>query len=234
MAEKLGRLYTRYVDEVIANLRTWDKAYGRSKATVPTVESVLFDLDEAGKVFAAGLMPLITDTVDAGARQALATLEAGVWNIGRPEVVRWLDSKAMKVKTLPATMREQLRAIVQGGINDGVGAQEIAQRIQDVRPQYKTWMSERTARTETVGANNFGALDCYKQSGATQKQWITSLDDNVRDLTKGEWDHKAAHDEIVPVADQFVLTGEPLDAPGDPMGSPGNIINCRCTLVAAD
>lgn len=230
----MGRLYTRYVDEVIANLRGWDKAYGRSKATVPTVESVLFDLDEAGQVFAAGLMPLITDTVDAGARRVLAELSAGVWDIGRPEVVRWLEGKTMKVKTLPQTMHEQLRAIVQGGINDGVGAGEIAQRIQDVKPQYRTWMSERTARTETVGANNFGALDCYKQSGATQKEWITSLDDKVRDGTTGEFDHTAAHGETVPVADAFEATGEPLEAPGDPSGSPGNIINCRCTLVAAD
>jgi len=222
------------VDEIISNLEAQEKAFYRAKATVPSAQSVLFDVDEAGKVYVKELLPVIKDTVDAGASRVLAEIGGDVWDIGRPEVVRWLESKELQISTLPKTMHGELRDIIQQGVEDGVSAGEIAQRIQDVRPDYEIYKAERTARTETQGANNYGAVECYGQNGATLKEWITAEDDNVRDGTKGEFDHTAAHGEMVGLQDAFEATGEALEFPGDPNGSAGNIIQCRCAVVSGD
>ena len=40
-----------------------------------------------------------------------------------------------------------------------------------------------------------------------------------------------AIDEIVPLDEPFMGTGEPLDYPGATGGSPGNVCNCRCTTI---
>lgn len=234
LARAIGKVNADLVDEVIRKLEAQDKMFRRTKATVPHVNAVLFDVDEAGNVYATTAMPFIESTIDAGASRVLAELGSEVWDIGRPEVVRWLESKELQVRTLPQTMHEELRGIVQQGVNDGVSAGEIAQRIQDVKPGYETFKAERVARTETIGANNYGALECYGQNGATLKEWVTALDDKVRDGTTGEFDHTAAHGEAVELKAEFEATGEGLAFPGDPSGSAGNIINCRCAVVSGD
>ena len=234
LVRALGKVNGNLVDEVIRNLEAQEKLFGRRKATVPSVNAVLFDVDEAGNVYATAMMPYLEDTMEAGAFRALAELGSEVWDVQRPEVVAWLEDKALKVKTLPETMYKELRGIVQQGVKDGVSAGEIAQRIQDVKPSYETYKAERVARTETIGANNYGALECYGQNGGTRKEWVTAMDDKVRDGTTGEFDHTAAHGEVVDLKADFEETGEPLGFPGDPSGSPGNIICCRCAVVSGD
>ena len=77
-------------------------------------------------------------------------------------------------------------------------------------------------------------MECYDQNGATLKEWVTALDDKVRDGSSSEFDHTAAHGEAVELKAAFEATGESLEFPGDPGGSAGNIINCRCALVSGD
>jgi len=234
LARALGKANAALVDEVIAKLEAQERSFRQAKATVPSVMAVLFDVDEAGNVYSKTIMPYIESTIEAGASRVLAELNSEVWDVQRPEVVAWLKDKELQVRTLPKTMHEELRGIVQQGVKDGVSAGEIAQRIQDAKPGYETFKAERVARTETIGANNYGALECYGQNGATLKEWVTALDDKVRDGTTGEFDHTAAHGEAVELKAAFEATGESLAFPGDPMGSAGNIINCRCALVSGD
>jgi hypothetical protein len=58
-----------------------------------------------------------------------------------------------------------------------------------------------------------------------QKRWLSTGDNRTRDS------HLAAHGQIVPVDEPFLVDGEELNHPKDPGGSAGNTINCRCTVV---
>jgi HK97 family phage portal protein len=235
MAAAAAELYLRYMSEVAANLRKWGKAFARVKVVIPDPDRILFDVDAAGKVFSKRLMPHVEAALQLGADAAIAEIGGDAWNMQRPEVVDWLEDKELQVTTLPKTMHADLKAILERGVEDGVGADEIARRIQDNAEDYASFRAQCVARTETVGANNYGALDCYEANGAEVKEWVTANDDLVRGNDRGdEFDHTAAHGEQQKISADFEATGESLQFPGDPAGSAGNICNCRCTLVAVD
>jgi uncharacterized protein with gpF-like domain len=66
------------------------------------------------------------------------------------------------------------------------------------------------------------------------KEWVSAMDDRVRSPENGsEFDHVAAHGEVVGLHEPFTRTGEALMHPGDSAGSAGNVIQCRCTMVAS-
>lgn len=60
--------------------------------------------------------------------------------------------------------------------------------------------------------------------GYRQKQWVSMLDDAVRDT------HRAVSGQIVAIGETFNVGGSKLHYPGEPVGDPANWINCRCLL----
>ena len=70
---------------------------------------------------------------------------------------------------------------------------------------------------------NEGALEGSKQSGVVWgHQWLSALDDRVRD------DHVEEHGETAALGENFPTTG--LEYPGDQGGDASQVVNCRCTL----
>jgi hypothetical protein len=63
-----------------------------------------------------------------------------------------------------------------------------------------------------------------------RKGWLAALDGRERDA------HRQAHidytEKGVGLEEPFIVSGEALMYPGDEAGSAGNIINCRCSVVA--
>ena len=116
------------------------------------------------------------------------------------------------------------------GTEAGLGTDEIARQIaEEVGPygtKNATQRARTIARTETVGAVERGSLDGAREAAAqgfeVQKEWLTSMGENVRPLhtdaqTLGE----------VPLEHEYGILGP---APG--MSSdPSQAINCRCTLL---
>lgn len=58
-----------------------------------------------------------------------------------------------------------------------------------------------------------------------KKRWLHS------GKRKPRPDHAAAHGQLVPVNDPFVIAGESLMYPRDPQASPANTINCGCLSI---
>ena len=85
----------------------------------------------------------------------------------------------------------------------------------------------RTAARTTATANLGRWMDAeLARTGASYKRWVTVGDSRVRAA------HAAADGQEVPLGSPFVVDGEMLEYPGDPHGSAGNVINCRCVMVA--
>jgi hypothetical protein len=92
------------------------------------------------------------------------------------------------------------------------------------------------ARTETVKAANFGAVQGAKKTGLlTEKQWIAAQDSRTRRIPRDEFSHLAMHGVRVPMDKPFLVPNrngshDSLMQPGDPAGQGGDVIQCRCTV----
>jgi uncharacterized protein with gpF-like domain len=149
----------------------------------------------------------------------------------------WRDfMRLFAVRNLPKTLigisdtsQKIIRAIVLGGLNEGLGALEIARNIQETIAVIFSNRAKLIARTEMVIATNNAAM----QSAATsdfmyEKKWIPATDQRTRP------DHLAMlGNDWIPFDQNFIVGGNDMRQPGD--GSQGagadQICNCRCKVV---
>ena len=130
------------------------------------------------------------------------------------------------------TTNRLLKGTLTEGIKEGESIPDLAKRVRDVFDASKGARSVTIARTETLGATNFGQHEAYQQSNLVKrKQWVSTRDDRVRTPPESEFDHLGADGETVDKDDVFQETGEDMRYPLDPRGDPANVINCRCTTI---
>ena len=135
------------------------------------------------------------------------------------------------------TRQNVIRAIARGYV-EGLGQDEIADKITEAAPNISEMRARMIARTEVHGAANYGALEAAKKAGvSTRKEWLSAQDKRTRSFSEGdEWDHLNFDGTVVGMEESFVFTSkngarDALQYPGDPTGAAGNVINCRCTLA---
>ncbi|MED4126317.1 phage minor head protein [Halalkalibacterium halodurans] len=109
---------------------------------------------------------------------------------------------------------------------EGVGIDEVAERLRKDFQGLREHRLKNIARTEIQGAQNEGSHQTMINMGVTYKQWLTVGDDRVRgNDPKDEYDHTALHGEVVRLDEAF---SNGLMYPGDRSGPIGEWINCRC------
>lgn len=139
-----------------------------------------------------------------------------------PEVQKFIAEKVLKIVGVNETTEEQIRAAIAGGIDDGLGTDEIADAIVDVFDV--AYSRARTiSRTELSSSNNGGRFATFKAYGAERHGWVASGDDRTRET------HSDVDGEEVEMGEQFPIVN--LIYPGDPDGDPSEIVNCRCVAV---
>jgi SPP1 gp7 family putative phage head morphogenesis protein len=134
----------------------------------------------------------------------------------------WIKAKVFKFAyDVNETTEKQLRKTLVDAIIDGATIPEIKTAVKEIFGFAEGFRSERIARTETIGATNYGSREAIKQSGLQcKKEWIATVDSRTRDS------HAEMDGETVGLDDQY---SNGLMFPGDPDGAPEEIINCRCT-----
>lgn len=137
---------------------------------------------------------------------------------------------ASKVTQINRTTESQIRSIIRGGLDEGLGVDKIGKRIRETAAPMSALRAHIIARTETHTAANFGAQTAAELTGLDMKrEWVSASDDRTRDTS--EADHVDADGQVVGMKEPFIVSGEKLMFPGDPSGSASNIINCRCSVV---
>jgi HK97 family phage portal protein len=136
----------------------------------------------------------------------------------------WIaENAAEAVKTILATNREYLAAIIAEGFDEGESIYTIGKNIRQFYQDNSKWMAERVARTEVSKAAGYGQFEAAKQSGVvTTLRWLSARDDRVRDR------HQVIDGEEVALGGRF---SNGLRYPGDADGSPDELINCRCVAL---
>jgi hypothetical protein len=221
--------------EVLANLRRLVKMLGAKREYDPAlVESILFSLEEWNKKLAKTIDMPLRETILAAAEKALLDLAASIdFNFNDPLVQQFIAEKEF---ILPGQINKlthaDLRVILQDGFLNNETAETIADKINLFFDNQDSVRAMRIARTEVTAASNFGITESYRQTGIVLKRtWISARDEAVR------ISHLHAEDESInnPVdLDQpFLVGGKRMMYPGDPAGGPEEVMNCRCTVVAA-
>jgi hypothetical protein len=142
-----------------------------------------------------------------------------------------LDQGAEHVTGIDATTVKAIAKVMVTGLQEGWSIPQIAASLTQDHPFLDFARATLIARTEVIGASNWGSLQGARRMGSPsiRKYWIPTLDGNTRD------DHVEAgivynDNNTIALDDSFTVGGEELDFPGDPGASAGNICNCRCTV----
>ena len=135
-------------------------------------------------------------------------------------------------QNLPRAVIAVVRRAVKIGIDKGWGIDKIARMIKNDLRGVTRYKATLWARTETIAASNYGALEGARSTGIVkQKEWISTRDGRTRgsDATD-QFDHLTPDGQTVALDDPFTISGESLMHPGDfSLGaSVGNLVQCRC------
>lgn len=168
--------------------------------------------------------------IRAGARKAddPTTAENPFW---KRQLSAWISNQGGKqIKEIDRTTRDNINSLITEGIDEGLGAAEIAGNIRSLAGEFTRARALTIAVTETHNASMFSLQEtALADSAATglvlQKQWAAVEDSRTREA------HAAADGQTVDLDEDFIVGGEKMAYPGDPVASAGNVINCRCTLI---
>lgn len=181
----------------------------------------------------------LTQSARLGALSVVEPLQAAGVGVGffQPTPAQLntvLDFSADLIRGITGEMRQAINGTIRRsalGEQSTISAmQEINRRLGVTEPDTGiAYRGERIIRTELGRVYN---LSNHSQQQVTaqqvdglQKQWLATGDARTR------IEHLAAHGQLVPVDQPFMVGREQLMYPLDPAGSAWNTINCRCRSV---
>lgn len=148
-------------------------------------------------------------------------------------VQQWISREALRKATMIAdTDRDDVLDAITGGLNEGLGTEEIARKIRRVS-QLTPYRASVVARTETHAAATFGSIESVREAerelGVVMiKEWLATKDDRTRP------EHLAADGQQVAMDEKFTVGGEMMDRPGDSSASAANVVACRCGIIFSE
>lgn len=145
------------------------------------------------------------------------------FSVNNPRATSWIKKKAFKFAyEVNETTERQLRKALVSAVDIGATIDEIKSEVERIFGYAEGYRNERIARTEVIGASNYGAYEAIKQSGlVAKKEWIATVDERTRDT------HANIDGDTAELEGTF---SNGLQFPGDPDGPPEEVINCRCTI----
>ncbi len=204
-----------------------------ARARIPSMDD-LFDDDSSAEALVRGVSQEIRSSYEAAGQNAVRQVaEAAVdFDVDTARFQALLRQRALRLRTVAEEKQSALRALLAEGIEAGENVTDLVRRVRDYIEAGQERYAETVARTEVGTAMNRGALDGYRQGGATGKEWLAIDDDRARE------GHRQLDGTVVAIDEPFVLetdTGARLsvDGPQDPEMDAADACNCRCTTAPA-
>ena len=129
-----------------------------------------------------------------------------------------------KIEGISKTSKDKIKSLIQKGVQDGLGVDEIARNIRSgVGSMQRATL---IARTEVIAASNRGSIEGARATGLPMKKvWLSTPDERTR----------PEHVSVQPVETidaLFRVGNDDMKYPGDISNgaSPSNTINCRCAV----
>jgi len=254
MPRMMKRLYSLFASQVDAAVRVVvgkEKAAGddlpSGKVLRKRIRDAMLELEDQ---YTSGLVEDLEATLDVGYGSTVAVTfneedRAKLDAIrARGQTIRRAlleDRGLFTFAQMSETSTNQIMDIIESGVSDRLTVEQIARNIAtDPRFSDVENISRRAmviARTEIMTAASVGQAQAMKDAekvlGPMVKMWINAGDDRVRGRDKDpgeiESNHWRLQGEVVPVNKKF---SNGLLYPRDPSGAPGDVIQCRCRVVA--
>jgi uncharacterized protein with gpF-like domain len=262
-AAAIADLYTNYKRFTVSRVKAWKpKIHANLKEMIvnvtsePTLERAISRIDE-NMLKPSGIVITIHNIyVDAG-----RIWGGRVYQVVKKEAGQPVSQVAGNKALMPIGYNEEMIAIIEAyfrlhnlnmvsEINDTmkdwilkqlIDAQQTGLSIQDVaknmlKHDFPANRAIVIARTETIKAANFGAVQGAKKTGfEVEKLWIAARDNRTRRIPRDNYSHAAMDGKTVPMDQPFLVPMLPAGfdevmQPGDPNGDKGDIIQCRCTV----
>ena len=202
------------------------------------VEQFLLDLMKENKTLTALWTPLVRDQMLA--EQARLEEELGSlieWNVTDERVSLFVASRREQIKGINTTTfnraRDKIADAIEAAMEQNATPQETAKMVKEALGEVgeiRKNQAKTIARTETGTISSSARYDAFRVEGIEWVEWLTAGDESVR--TEPGMDHKAAG-ASGPIRFGNSFPGSGLRFPLDPRGEPGNVINCRCALIAS-
>ena len=229
MLREVRRLFTRQQESVLARLRKRRSAHDATH-TRDDDDSVAepFDVAQWTETFQQSILPILSEIVEDAGGQVFDDLGiTGAFDLDNPLIRQWLEDAAFTfAQEVNQTTIDQLRSLLQDGIDNGLSIDELADEVKALFGEISDGRAETIARTETTEAVNAGGLEAARQSGVVSgKVWLAALDNRTRES------HTEAHNQERGLDEPFDVGGSAMQYPGDGSAPIEEIANCRCTLT---
>lgn len=130
-----------------------------------------------------------------------------------------------RVQGMAEKTKDDLRAVISLGVQEGYGARKIAQLIRN-RTQVLRKRAVVIARTETTLAASLGQKEAAKNSTLPLvKVWVSAKDERTRES------HFEANNQKVEKEGFFSVGGYQMEFPGDASAPAKEVVNCRCSVA---
>lgn len=189
------------------------------------IELLLNSLDPA--VIGAAVDPVFQELVQTWAADILRDLGVDVaFNLLNPRVVNFLaEQSSTRITRINEVTRSRIRRQLTQGVTEGESVQDIGRRVRGFFRKNAGARALQIARTEVLGASNFGSLEGMRQSGVVDdKRWLTTLDGEARDT------HIDLHGQVRGVSEPFTSSGGGTAQHPGGFGIAEEDINCRCAV----
>jgi len=151
------------------------------------------------------------------------------------EIISYLRLHDLQiVSEISDTMKGWIMDKLIEGQRTGLSITQVAENI--TKDDFPANRAIVIARTETVKAANFGAMQAAKKSGfRLEKEWIAARDIRTRRIPRDEFSHTAMNGKTAQMDEAFQVPNrngshDSLMQPCDPAGAAGDVIQCRCTV----
>jgi HK97 family phage portal protein len=232
MRRRMSKVFYDQRTRVLAKLA----AKGKTVATplqkdVRGLPEDVWDSELEDKILTESLGRLLRDNFTFGVAQTAKELGLMDFTLAPLEALKFLEGRKKEIKGINDTTFASIKSELSEALNNGESYASMADRIREVFTDAGQSRAETIAQTEVGIAVNTGRYTAMTESGVTHKAW---LDSNLEGSRQShiEAGVRYSYDRAIEIGDTFDVGGEQLDHPGDPAGSPGNVINCRCTVLA--
>lgn len=157
-------------------------------------------------------------------QKALPSLPVSDW-LRRARNFLAIESSKL-ITNITSTTRNQVKKVLKEAVITGESIPEQAKAMQAKVAQFSRKRAVKIARTESIGAQNYGSLQGALSTGlALDKIWLATAGARTRDT------HAEANGQRVDINALFSVGGDSARFPADPSLSAAERINCRCVCT---
>lgn len=156
----------------------------------------------------------------------LAGITGLEFTVNNPQVTNALKTILSRQQSIPQTLFDNVAKVIQDGMNERVSRSEMASRVSQFFDGYQPGKVENISNGLSTATWETGQDIAYTEAGVTQKEWLSSRDNDVRPS------HAQADGTRVDISQTFTVGNAQLRFPADPDSQElSEVIGCRCVTL---